>query len=139
MSAQGPDAVLERLHFELPPERIAQTGAEPRDSSRLMVVRPHQSEPDGPGLEHRLFHELPGLLKGGDLLVFNESRVIPARVMARKRREGGQGGGRVEVLLLREEPGQAPNVWSAYLKPARRAGPELGLGEEKPVRAEVLG
>ncbi|PTA69680.1 tRNA preQ1(34) S-adenosylmethionine ribosyltransferase-isomerase QueA [Deinococcus arcticus] len=116
--AEGADAVLARLHFELPEGRIAQTGAQPRDASRLMVV--------GEQIEHRIFRELPSLLRPGDLLVFNESRVIPARVMARKPVDAaGFGGGQVEVLLLREEEA---NVWSAYLKPARRAGNELWLG-----------
>lgn len=119
------DAVLERLHFDLPPERIAQTGAEPRDTSRLMVV--------GESLTHHLFRDLPQFLRAGDLLVFNESRVIPARIMARKPQVGAQGGGQIEVLLLREEE---TNLWSAYLKPARRAGNELYLGEH---RAEVVG
>lgn len=125
------DAVLARLNFTLPPERIAQTGAEPRDASRLMAVGPH-------AIAHHVFRDLPDLLRPGDLLVFNQSRVIPARVMARKPvtpdGHGGQhGGGAVEVLLLREEEA---NLWSAYLKPARRAGRELWLGEH---RAEVVG
>ncbi|WP_420595834.1 tRNA preQ1(34) S-adenosylmethionine ribosyltransferase-isomerase QueA [Deinococcus sp.] len=119
------DAVLERLNFTLPESRIAQMGAEPRDSSRLMVV--------GQMIQHHIFNELPDLLRPGDLLVFNQSRVIPARVMARKPLVNGQGGGTIEVLLLREEEA---NVWSAYLKPARRAGNELMLGEH---RAEVVG
>ncbi|CAM3882193.1 tRNA preQ1(34) S-adenosylmethionine ribosyltransferase-isomerase QueA [Deinococcus frigens] len=123
----GADAVLARLNFTLPPERIAHTGAEPRDASRLLVV--------GRGdISHRIFRELPDLLRPGDLLVFNQSRVIPARVMARKPvTSGGHGGGTVEVMLLREEES---NVWSAYLKPAKRAGRELWLGEN---RAEVVG
>ncbi|WP_225430016.1 tRNA preQ1(34) S-adenosylmethionine ribosyltransferase-isomerase QueA [Deinococcus detaillensis] len=119
------DAVLARLNFDLPPERIAQTGAEPRDSSKLMVV--------GAEIQHCIFSELPDLLRSGDVLVFNQSRVIPARVMARKPVVNGQGGGQIEVLLLREEE---TNLWSAYLKPARRAGNELYLGEH---RAEVVG
>ncbi len=126
-SLRDADAVLARLNFTLPPERIAQTGAEPRDASRLMVV-------GRPDLTHRTFHELPDLLRPGDLLVFNESRVIPARVMARKPvTPDGHGGGAVEVMLLREEE---HNVWSAYLKPARRAGKELWLGGH---RADVVG
>lgn len=130
MTPDSADAALARLNFDLPDNRIAQTGAEPRDSSRLMVV--------GETLAHRVFHELPELLQPGDLLVFNESRVIPARVMARKPLINGLGGGQVEVLLLREEetPDLGPYVWSAYLKPARRAGNELWLGEH---RAEVVG
>jgi len=123
--------VLARLAFDLPPDRIAQTGAEPRDASRLMVVGQQ-------GLTHRVFRDLPELLRAGDVLVFNESRVIPARVMARKPVVNGLGGGQVEVLLLREEE---HNVWSAYLKPARRAGKELWLGGDggEPHRAEVVG
>lgn len=119
MTPDSADAALARLNFDLPDNRIAQTGAEPRDSSRLMVV--------GETLAHRVFHELPELLQPGDLLVFNESRVIPARVMARKPLVNGLGGGQVEVLLLREEEtlDLGPHVWSAYLKPARRAGNEL--------------
>ncbi|PNY82162.1 tRNA preQ1(34) S-adenosylmethionine ribosyltransferase-isomerase QueA [Deinococcus koreensis] len=126
-----PDAVLARLNFELPAGRIAQTGAEPRDASRLMVV--------GESVDHRIFRDLPELLRRGDLLVFNESRVIPARVLARKpRTPDGHGGGQVEVMLLREEE---PNLWSAYLKPAKRAGKELLLGGpgEHEHRAEVVG
>lgn len=125
MPADAADAVLARLAFELPGDRIAQTGAEPRDSSRLMVV--------GESIQHHVFRDLPDLLRPGDVLVFNESRVIPARVMARKPVVNGLGGGQVEVLLLREEEA---NVWSAYLKPARRAGKELWLGGH---RAEVVG
>lgn len=121
-----PDAVLARLNFNLPEDRIAQTGAEPRDSARLMDV--------GETVTDLVFRDLVSLLRAGDLLVFNESRVIPARVMARKPVDAhGHGGGQVEVLLLREE---TLNVWSAYLKPARRAGPALDFG---PLRARVEG
>jgi S-adenosylmethionine:tRNA ribosyltransferase-isomerase len=134
-SRHDADAVLARLNFTLPPDRIAQTGAEPRDASRLMVVRD--------AITHHVFRDLPALLRPGDLLVFNESRVIPARVMARKPLtpdgHGGQhGGGAVEVLLLREEQ---ENLWSAYLKPAKRAGRELWLGRPGGTqhRAEVVG
>lgn len=130
---QDPDAVLAALDFALPPERIAQRGAEPRDASRLMVVR---AAP-----EHRRFFELPQFLKPGDLLVTNRSRVIPARLSAHKPRAGRFGGGAVEVLLLQAEEGEGARVWSALLKPARRAGGVLHFGDpESPLlRAEVLG
>ena len=133
MAAANADEVLARLHFDLPESRIAQTGAEPRDTSKLLVV--------GEQLQHRIFRDLPDLLRPGDLLVFNESRVIPARVMARKPVMNGLGGGAVEVLLLREEWDAGANVWSAYLKPARRAGNELWLGGDESTghRAEVVG
>lgn len=119
------DALLGQLSFELPPERIAQQGAEPRDHARLLDARGE--------LHHRHIYDLPKLLQPGDLLVFNESKVIPARVMAHKPKTGNGGGGTIEVMLLREE---RPLVWSAYLKPARRAGNELWLGD---FRAEVIG
>ena len=116
---------LEHLHFHLPPDRIAQTGAEPRDTSRLMVV--------GESIEHRVFRDLPDFLRPGDLLVTNESKVIPARLAARK-----PSGGAVEVLLLREEEA---NTWSAYLRPAKRVRGELLFGNQHSgdLRAEVVG
>ncbi len=108
---------LEDFDFELPSERIAQTGAEPRDSSKLLVVRKHAA-----ALEHRVFTDLLEYLRPGDVMVFNQTRVIPARLTAHK-----PTGGAVEVLLLRElEHG----VWSAFLKPAKRVqiGGTLGFG-----------
>jgi S-adenosylmethionine:tRNA ribosyltransferase-isomerase len=79
--------------YNLPPERIAQVPVEPRDHSRLLVLD-RQRE----GVEHRHFYELGDYLRPGDLLVINRTRVIPARVMARK-----PTGGKVELLLLRRE------------------------------------
>ncbi|HEY65121.1 MAG TPA: tRNA preQ1(34) S-adenosylmethionine ribosyltransferase-isomerase QueA [Caldilineae bacterium] len=76
--------------YELPPELIAQTPVEPRDSSRLLVVHRNTGE-----LEHRIFRDIVEYLQPGDLLVCNESRVIPARLHGRK-----LTGGRVEVFLL---------------------------------------
>ncbi|MGB8252002.1 MAG: tRNA preQ1(34) S-adenosylmethionine ribosyltransferase-isomerase QueA, partial [Anaerolineaceae bacterium] len=76
--------------YELPPERIAQTPVEPRHSSRLLVV--HRQ--DG-NLEHSTFSKIGDYLKPGDLLVLNQTRVIKARIFARK-----ETGGRVELLLL---------------------------------------
>ena len=77
--------------YELPEASIAQTPLEPRDSSRLLVL--HR---DTGKLEHRVFNEIGAYLRAGDLLVLNQTRVIPARLFARK-----PTGGRVEVLLLR--------------------------------------
>ncbi len=79
--------------YDLPPECIAQTPLEPRDASRLLVMRR-----DAPELEHRHFYQLDDYLRPGDLLVINRTRVIPARLFARK-----ASGGRVEILLLRRE------------------------------------
>lgn len=100
---------LEDFDFHLPPTRIAQTGAEPRDSSKLLVV-----PRGGSALEHRVFSDIVEYLRPGDVMVFNQTRVIPARLGAHK-----PSGGLLEVLLLRElEHG----VWSAFLKPAKRVG-----------------
>ena len=93
--------------YPLDQSLIAQTPAEPRDHSRLMVL----SRPDG-AIKHSRFHELPEYLRPGDLLVFNDSRVIPARLRAV--REGT--GGRVELLLLRR---LSPGMWRALVKPGR--------------------
>ncbi len=80
------------LDYDLPLDLIAQTPAEPRDSSRLMVVERASGR-----IEHRVFRDLPALLRAPDLLVANDTRVIPARIHARK-----LTGGKVEILLLRK-------------------------------------
>ena len=77
--------------YHLPESSIAQTPAEPRDSSRLLVL--HR---DKGALEHRIFRDVTDYVKAGDLLVLNQTRVIPARIYAHK-----ATGGRVELLLLR--------------------------------------
>ena len=93
--------------YELPPELIAQTPVEPRDSSRLMVL----NRADG-SISHQRFYELDRLLHEGDVLVFNDSRVMPARLIGRK----ADTGGKVELLLLRRlEPG----LWETVVKPSR--------------------
>lgn len=81
------------FHYELPEELIARRPAATRSSSRLLAVGAGASEPPG----HRIFSELPAILREGDLLVFNDTRVIPARLLARKAKTGGA----VEVLLER--------------------------------------
>ncbi len=97
--------------YHLPVHLIAQTPAEPRDSSRLLVL--HR---DTGRREHRRFHELPRCLREGDVLVFNDSRVIPARLYGMREDTGGS----VEVLLLsRIQSG----VWRAIGKPARSLVP----------------
>ena len=77
--------------YHLPESSIAQTPAEPRDSSRLLVLHRDSGE-----IEHRIFRDVADYLRAGDLLVLNQTRVIPARIYARK-----ETGGRVELLLLR--------------------------------------
>ena len=80
-----------KFDYHLPESSIAQTPAEPRDSSRLLVLHRDSGE-----LEHRVFRDVGNYLQAGDLLVLNQTRVIPARIYARK-----ETGGRVEILLLR--------------------------------------
>jgi S-adenosylmethionine:tRNA ribosyltransferase-isomerase len=102
---------LEDFDYPLPAELIAQRPAEPRDSSRLLVV--HRA--DG-RLEHRVFREIGAYLRPGDVLVVNDTRVIPARL--RGRRPGT--GGAVELLLLRPAGGGG---WEALVRPGRRLKP----------------
>jgi S-adenosylmethionine:tRNA ribosyltransferase-isomerase len=105
---QTPDLqTLSAYDYHLPPALIAHTGAEPRDSSRLLCVTRHSNS-----LRHRIFHDLPQELRRGDVLVINQTRVIPARLAAKR-----PSGGTIEVLLLREH---TPQHWSAYLRPAKR-------------------
>lgn len=100
------DRSLTGYKYELPQERIAQNPAVPRDSARLLVV-------DSPTHHtHRVFYELPDLLEPGDLLVMNNTRVIPARLDGYK-----PSGARVEVLLLEE---LQDNKWLALVKPGKR-------------------
>ncbi|MBI5386074.1 MAG: tRNA preQ1(34) S-adenosylmethionine ribosyltransferase-isomerase QueA [Verrucomicrobia bacterium] len=103
--------------YPLPPELIAQEPAPQRDQSRLLVL--HRS--DG-RMEHRHFTDLPGHLRAGDVLVLNDSRVIPARLRGKNARTGGE----FEILLLEEN---SANDWWAMLRPGKRArvGTEIVL------------
>ncbi len=94
--------------YSLPTELIAQTPVEPRDQSRLMVL----NRSDGT-IGQGKFFEIVDYLQAGDVLVFNDSRVIPARLSGRK----VDSGGRVEILLLRRLD---TNVWEALVKPGKR-------------------
>ncbi len=114
--------------FELPPELIAQHPAPHRTDARLLHV------PPGGDVVHRRFTDLPTLLRAGDLLVLNETRVIPARLRMRR-----ESGGAVEVLLAGARP---DGSWRAFLKPSRRlrVGESLyGAGDAFEVRVVALG
>ena len=97
--------------YYLPPELIAQTPIEPRDSSRLLVLDRATGQ-----MEHMRFHQLPNHLRPGDVMVFNESRVIPARLRGRRQ----DTGGKVELLLVRQE---SRGIWQALGQPGRRLRP----------------
>ena len=102
---------LRDFEFELPPELIAQVPVEPRSSSRLLHV-------EGQRREDRAFADLPGLLRAGDLLVFNDTRVIKARVFADKKT-----GGKVELLVERivaERRGVGATAGEPFLETRRR-------------------
>ncbi len=118
--------------FELPRDLIAQVPAPQRDQSRLLVLHRQTGQ-----VEHRRFRDFPGYLHSGDLLVLNNSRVIPARL----RGMNAHTGGKFEILLLAEN---ATNDWWAMLRPGKRArlGTEIMLldtrGQPCTVHATVL-
>ena len=95
------------FYYDLPEERIAQTPATPRDSSRLLVY-----DREGKTIEHRIFREIEEYLKAGDVLVVNNTKVIPARIYART-----PHGGAVEVLLLKRHN---LNRWEVLMRPGKK-------------------
>lgn len=103
---------LSDFDFHLPEERIAVHPADPRDSSRLLVVKP------GEGLEDRIFRDLPELLNPGDLLVFNDTRVIPARLDGIRHR--GENRVAIEALLVKRLD---DSIWQAFARPGKRLKP----------------
>ena len=120
---------LELFDYDLPLERIAQTPIEPRDASRLLVAHPDGTR------EHRRFLDLPELLNPGDLLIFNDTRVLPARLFGRKISAQPGDGARVEVLLLQRI---SAGRWEGLAYPGRRLQPgtEINFGEG--LTAEVI-
>ncbi|TML93139.1 MAG: tRNA preQ1(34) S-adenosylmethionine ribosyltransferase-isomerase QueA [Actinobacteria bacterium] len=117
----GPDA----FDYDLPAAAIAQVPAEPRDAARLLV-----SLEAGGAAAHLQVADLAELLGPGDLLVLNDTRVLPARLRLRR-----ATGGAVEVLLL--EPDDEPRTWTALVRPGRRLPP--GTRVEGPGLAVVIG
>jgi S-adenosylmethionine:tRNA ribosyltransferase-isomerase len=107
--------------FHLPPERIALRPASPRDSARLLIVRP-----DG-AYEDRLVRDLPDLLRAGDVLVVNDTRVIPARLAGRRIGRGPEA--RLQAMLTKRLDGSR---WRALVRPAKRlqAGDVVRFGDE---------
>jgi len=110
---------VDLFDFELPEERIALRPVEPRHAARLLVVRP------GEGLEDRTVRDLPELLEPGDALVFNDTKVIPARLPGIRRR--GEAVAQVEATLHMRT---GPDRWLAFLKPAKRVaeGERISFG-----------
>jgi len=102
----NPDLLLSSYDYFLPEGLIAQNPVTPRDSSRLLVVKPSK------GVEHSVFCNLTDFLLPNDLLILNDTRVIPARLYGRK-----STGAMVEVLLVEEK---SPLCWLALVKPGKR-------------------
>lgn len=118
------DWTVDDFDYVLPPELIANAPVSPRDSARLLCW------PQG---NVRHVRDLPGLLRSGDVLVVNNTKVIPARLEATR-----STGGSVEVLLHQLKPSDGGVLWSAFARPAKKLKPgdELSFG---PVKAEVMG
>ena len=104
------DCSVAGYDYKLPPELIAQNPAVPRDSSRLLVINSPTTATETAPLHH-IFHDLPALLRSGDLLVMNNTKVIPARLYGHK-----STGAKIQVLLLEE---RQYNCWLALVKPGK--------------------
>lgn len=115
------------FYYDLPQELIAQRPAEPRDSSRLMTLDKRTGE-----IGHRRFRDIAGLLKPGDCLVLNDSRVLPARIYGVKEETGAH----VEFLLLENK---GDDIWEALAKPGKRAkkGSRFVFGDGR-LQCEVM-
>lgn len=115
------------FYFELPEELIAQTPLERRDGSRLLTLDKVTGE-----TAHKHFYDLPDLLRPGDCLVLNDSRVLPARLLGRR-----SGGGACEVLLLID---RGEKVWECLVRPGKklRTGARITFGEGE-LTAEIVG
>ena len=115
------------FYYELPPELIAQTPLEKRDASRLLALDKATGD-----MRHLHFCDLPSLLRPGDCLVLNDSRVLPARLIGRR-----AGGGAAEVLLLID---RGDKVWECLVRPGKklRTGAKLTFGDDE-LSAEVVG
>lgn len=112
---------LSDFDFELPAEAIAQKPADPRESARLLY-------PQGDSFTDHLIADLPDLLRAGDLLVVNNTRVIPAQLTGRK------GEGRIRFTLHKRE---ASDSWQAFAKPAKKCTPGTMIAFEEGLSAEV--
>ena len=122
--AQPPPLRLDDYDFILPEHLIAQAPIRPRDAARMLVVRPD-------GVEDRGVRDLPALLGPGDVMVVNDTRVIPARLHARR------GQARVEIMLNRHEEA---GIWHALIRNARRlkAGDEIAIEGAEDCTVRVL-
>jgi S-adenosylmethionine:tRNA ribosyltransferase-isomerase len=121
------------FHFDLPEELIAQQPPAERGASRMMTLDRASGQ-----VQNRWFRDLPSILRPGDLLVLNDSRVVPARLLGRRvLRDGTLGRGEVEALLLEQQQGEE---WTALVRPGKylREGARMVFGEHDALEAEVI-
>jgi S-adenosylmethionine:tRNA ribosyltransferase-isomerase len=125
------EELISAYDYHLPAELIAQTPIEPRDASRLLVLQRQTG-----AIEHRAFRDIGEYLEPGDLLVANQSKVLPARLRGVKEVTGGQ----VEILLLAARPEVGVDCWEALVRPGRRLheGQRLTFGDGQLI-AEIMG
>jgi S-adenosylmethionine:tRNA ribosyltransferase-isomerase len=121
----------EDFAYDLPPELIAQEPCQPRDACRLLVLNRKTGE-----CVHRRFFDISDYLNAGDLLVLNETRVLPARLQGKR----ADTGGAIEVLLLRATD-EAANIWECLVKPGKRVrvGTEIVFGEPLSAHVDAVG
>ena len=121
------------FYYELPPELIAQTPIERRDASRLLTL-----DKETGVWSHKHFYDLPSLLRPGDCLIMNDSRVLPARLLGSRVHADGELGGACEVLLLID---RGENTWECLVRPGKklRVGAKVSFGETGELTGEVVG
>ncbi len=121
---------LSQFKFRLPEELIAQYPAEQRDEARMMVLHRATGE-----IEHRVFKDIINFFSDGDLFIFNDTKVFPARLFGNKEKTGA----RIEVFLLREL-NEENKLWDVLVEPARkiRIGNKLYFGDDESMVAEVI-
>ena len=121
---------LSHFNYNLPPELLAEYPATERDESRLMVLdRKKQT------IEHKIFKDLVEYFDEGDIMIFNNTKVFPARLYGNKEKTGA----RIEVFLLRELNAES-RLWDVLVDPARkiRIGNKLFFGDDSGLVAEVI-
>ncbi len=112
--------LLSEFDYDLPESFIAQTPCEPRDHSKLLILDSQTGR-----IEHKIFYQLKEYLKPGDTIIFNDTKVIPARLIGTK----DETGAKIEVFLLSRKTG---DEWEALVKPGKKArvGAKINFGEE---------
>ena len=121
---------LSQFKFHLPEELIAQHPVPQRDESRMMVIHRKTGE-----IEHKVFREIINYFDEGDVMVFNDTKVFPARLYGYKEKTGAK----IEVFLLRELNAEN-KLWDVLVEPARkiRIGNKLYFGKDESMVAEVI-